>query len=270
MNLFNKLESEHNILYIFETDDGHKIEAVLAKSADCLCVSTHVGCDVGCAFCASCKRGFYRNLSENEVLFQVEHVYSERKFLQDLHFGGIGEPLNNFDCVLSTIEKVKDRIGSFSISTSVPSIEKLDKALNTDFSRITISVHGITKEVRKKLIPNSVELGSILDYLGEKLQQVPTLKEKIYLGYLLLEGVNDSEAEIEKLMSVVQKLQVSVFLMYCNRISDDSTLHTNDSRFIEVMSLLKEKNINFSKSSSSRKDKIGGCGTLRLNRNLVD
>jgi 23S rRNA (adenine2503-C2)-methyltransferase len=270
MKLSNKLESEHNILYIFETDDGYKIESVLAKSAECLCVSTHVGCNIGCTFCASCKKGYYRDLNESEILFQAEHVYNERKFLQDLHIGGIGEPLNNFDNVLSTIEKVKDRIHSFSISTSVPSIEKLDRALNFDFSRITISLHGITEEVRKKLIPNSIQLEKILEYLREKLQQIPGLKDKIYLGYLLLEGVNDSKADIDQLISVVQKLNVSIFLMYCNKISDDSILHTDDNRFSEVMTLLKEKNINFSKSSPSRKDKIGGCGTLRINRSNIE
>lgn len=267
MKMCKKILSDETILYIFNTFDGYKIESVFSKSHHGLCVSTQIGCKIGCLFCASCKNGFIRNLNKDELQYQIDFVTQDQAFLNDLHFAGIGEPLLNYDSVISVFEENKPHIKDIYITTSAPSLAHLNNILKYDFTRVFISFHSFDGETRKKIMPHSLNPNEIINNLSEKIKCNDSFKEKIYIGYLLLHDINDSPNDIEHLTRISMELDIPVYLMFCNRISYNSKFFTDERRFDEVISLLDKKNIRFSKSSPARRDRIGGCGTLRVNRN---
>ncbi len=260
------IESERNILFIFETKDGYKIEAVLAKKPVCLCISTHVGCKIDCVFCASSKKGCIRALTLDELVEQVNCVYEKQGKLNDVHFGGIGEPAINLTNVFSTMENVKDKVNTFSLTTSIPSVESFKKIVEANFSSIAVSMHSINDDTRKQIMPNALPATKVISILKEMVKEYPGLGQKLTIGYIILSGINDSDEEIREFINLAKELDCTLFPMYYNKIDENSSLHTDEKKYSEILELLKSENIKFSKSSGSRRDSIGGCGTLRVNR----
>lgn len=268
MTFLESLESESNVLFIFETVDGYKIESVLAKKPMCLCISTHVGCNVGCIFCASCKKGCMRNLGVDELLAQVRYVYNMYGKLNDIHFGGIGEPLNNLDYVIAAKAMLGEVTKTFSITTSIPDTELFERISMTDFDSITVSLHSTRDKTRKNIMPNSLSAKLLIQYLQGLSKSDPSFANKVTLGFLMLEGINDSDDEIREFINLAKELNCTLFPMYYNKIDDNITLKTNEEKYNRTIEFLKANGIKFSRSSSSRRDAIGGCGTLRLNREV--
>ncbi len=260
------IESEHNILFIFETKDGYKIEAVLAKKPGCLCISTHVGCKIDCIFCASSKKGCIRALTLDELVEQINCVYEKQGKLNDVHFGGIGEPANNLSNVFSAMEKVKDKVNTFSLTTSIPSIESFKKIVEANFSGIAVSMHSVNNDTRKQIMPNALPATNVIDILKKMVKEYPDLSQKLTMGYIVLSGINDSDEEIREFVNLSKMLNCTLFPMYYNKIEENSFLRTDEKKYSEILELLKSENVKFSKSSGSRRDSIGGCGTLRVNR----
>lgn len=268
MKLLESLESESNVLFIFETIDGYKIESVLAKKPMCLCISTHVGCNVGCVFCASCKKGCVRSLSVDELIAQVRHVHNIYKNLNDIHFGGIGEPLNNLEHVIVAKALLGEVTKTFSITTSIPDVELFERIHTADFYSITVSLHSMRDKTRKIIMPNSLPARLLVRYLQEFRKSNPSFGDKVTIGYLMLEGINDSDDEIREFIDLARELNCTLFPMYYNKIDENVRLKTDDEKYNTTIEFLKVNDIKFSKSSSSRRDAVGGCGTLRLNREI--
>jgi 23S rRNA (adenine2503-C2)-methyltransferase len=267
MIFLNKINSDTTILYIFLTKDGYKIESVFSKTHHGICVSSQIGCKIGCLFCASCKNGFIRNLSYEEMDFQFRYIYDEHEYIESLHYAGTGEPLLNIDLVKSTFEEWKKSVQDIFITTSVPCIKSLDCIIKLDFKRIFLSIHSFDFGIRKKLMPNSIDPSYIVDFLKNLDEEV---KEEVYLAHLFINGINDRDSDINQLISISKLLKMPVYLMFYNKISKKVKYHTDFNKFNNAISLLKKNNIEFRVSSSARKDKIGGCGTLRVNRNILN
>ena len=270
MQLHKVIESELNLLYIFRTDDNRFIETVFSKERHNCCISSQIGCNVSCDFCASGKNGFIRNLSEKEILFQIDYVIRTHPIVNYIHFAGIGEPLYNIDI----INRVLDNFGGKShykiqLTTTVPNINNIEKLNKNSISSIVLSIHSLNYIVRKKLIPNSISPTDILNFISSIKNAYSC---KFYIGYLLLSGINDSTDDIDYLVSSAQKYDLPIFLMYYNKINfsieDTINFSTNEERFKYVQNILRNRNIVFSVSSLSRKNPIGGCGTLLVNRNI--
>lgn len=268
MTFLESLESESNVLFVFETVDGYKIESVLAKKPMCLCISTHVGCNIGCVFCASCKKGCVRNLNVDELLAQVKYVHNMYGKLNDVHFGGIGEPLNNLDYVVAAKAMLGEVTKTFSITTSIPNTESFERINMAEFDSITVSLHSMRDETRKTIMPNSLSAKLLIQYLRKFSKSNQTFGSKVTIGYLMLDGINDSDDEIREFINLAKELDCTLFPMYYNKIDDNIRLRTNEEKYNQTIEFLKANDIKFSKSSSSRRDAIGGCGTLRLNREI--
>src|SRR6266513_4315436 len=220
--------------FLFRLDDGNLIESVLIPASPALygetsdrrtiCVSTQVGCAYGCKFCASGLDGFSRNLDASEIVQQllaIEKATDER--IDNVVFMGMGEPLANFANVVRAIRIINApwglEIGArhITVSTSglAPQIRKLaDELLQ---SRIAISLHGATDEVRNKIMPvnrkyNLTTLFAACDYYASK------KKQRIYFEYILIAGVNDNEEQAHLLAGHAKRLSAKVNLIPYNTV----------------------------------------------------
>src|SRR4051812_40912624 len=220
--------------FLFRLGDGSLIESVLTPASPALygersdrrtiCVSTQVGCAYGCKFCASGLEGFSRNLDASEVVQQllaVEKATGER--IDNVVFMGMGEPLANFSNVVRAIRIINApwglEIGArhITVSTSglAPQIRQLaDEPLQ---SRLAISLHGASDEVRDRIMPvnRKYDLATLLaacDYYAAK------KKQRIYFEYILIAGVNDSEEQAHLLAGHAGRIGARINLIPYNTV----------------------------------------------------
>ena len=189
--------------YVYELPDGKCIEAVYIKCRDggTICVSTEVGCPVGCIFCASGRNGFVRNLTASEIVQQV--ICLDRK-VNRIVFMGMGEPLFNYDNVIQAIHILRDRNGlnfptdGITLSTVAP-IEQM-KRLREEHLKIqlTVSLHATKQAVRNRIMPHTSHF-NINEVVKSALSYSERHNRKIVIAYLLLPGVNDSISDIRQL-----------------------------------------------------------------------
>ncbi len=212
--------------FLFRLCDGNFIESVLipAEKRATLCLSTQVGCKFGCAFCASGKRGFKRNLRPSEILGQVLFLRDKLSFqLTNFVFMGMGEPLDNFDNVIRTIQIMNDSRGMgiaarrMTVSTVgiVPGIERLGKlGLQVNLS---LSLHAVRDELRAKLLPVSRKY-TLAEVLKACQEYVRATGRMVTLEYILLRGLNDSADDCSRLASLAKKLKAKVNLIPCSPV----------------------------------------------------
>ena len=263
MKLLKVLRSELNTLFLFELEDGLTIESVFYRG-DTLCVSTQVGCPVRCAFCASGKNGFFRNLTVNEIYNQyalLKEIYPIKR----IAVAGIGEPLSNWKNVKEAFERFKREGLKVSFYTTGFPTKHLRELLHLPHAGVTISVHSLKEETRKYLMPHAGKLEEVVKVLEEELPKLSSKKrKKISLAYLLLKGVNDSKEDLEQLSALAKRLGVSVTLLYYNKTFEFETV--SEEEYEKAFLLLRSKGLRVTLSTRFRKDKLGGCGTLVVNR----
>jgi len=206
--------------------DGNVIESVIIPAHDrtTLCVSSQAGCKMGCAFCMTAMSGFIRNLSVEEIVYQVFAARFELGYAVDtIVFMGMGEPLDNVDVVVQAIRVLSDQRG-FDIACSditvytAGHIEGLKTLAlhNMPRLRLAISINAPTSDLRTKLMPINKRFP--LDELMSYLATYPLCRGGVYfLEYVLLAGINDSEAMAEKLAECVQGLPVRINLIVYNQ-----------------------------------------------------
>ncbi len=266
MKILQSYTSDLNRLYLFDLPEGNTIESVFYRG-DTLCVSTQVGCAIGCPFCESGKYGLYRNLSWKEIFGQYD-------LLKDIHpikriaIAGIGEPLMNFEEVLKAFWKFKELGLKVSFYTTGFPTKHLGELINLPHSGVTISIHSTKESKRKSLLPHA---GSIKELVSELKKNLINLsnkrRKKISLAYLLIKGVNDSVEDIIDFAKLVEELSVSATLLQYNK-TDTKFNPVSDEIYERVFLLLRSLGIRVTLSTRFRRDKLGGCGTLSINRFL--
>ncbi len=202
---------------VITLDDGLKIESVLMRHQDSrntVCLSSQVGCPLGCSFCATGKLGFKRNLRAMEiveqVLFFARYLKKEREGITNLVFMGMGEPFLNYDNVLEAIRILNDKdsfhLGArhFSISTCgiVEGIKRLSgEKLEVN---LAISLHAPNDELRSKIMPinKKYPIKKILEAVDDYLQKT---RRRVMFEYIMIKGVNDSEKCAEELAKLMKK-----------------------------------------------------------------
>jgi 23S rRNA (adenine2503-C2)-methyltransferase len=266
--------------FLFRLADGNLIESVLIPASPSLygttsdrrtiCVSTQVGCAYGCKFCASGLDGFSRNLDSSEIvqqLLEVENASGER--IDNVVFMGMGEPLGNFDNVVRAIRIINApwgmEIGArhITVSTSglAPQIRKLaDEPLQ---SRLAISLHGATDEVRNKIMPvnRKYDLTSLLsacDYYASR------KKQRIYFEYILIAGVNDAEEQAHLLAGHARRLGAKVNLIPYNSVEGLQWSRPSRERQERFLSILREHGTVATLRREKGHDIDAACGQLRL------
>ncbi len=254
-----------NKLYELETEDQNTIEAVFYRG-NTLCVSSQVGCPVKCTFCASGMNGLIRNLSAEEIIQQYENS-PDKGNITNITFAGIGEPLLNWENVKQAFWQFKEKGLKVSFYTTGSPTARFKELLNLPHSGVSLSLHAVSEEKRKKLIPYGEPIDKVLSVFKEHLSTLSNRKRKMYsLAYLLISGENDTEEELEKLAEIAKDLGVGVSLLKYNEIEGIPYKTTPDEEYERAFLFLKSKGVKTTLSNRYRTRKIGGCGTLMTNR----
>ncbi len=263
MKLLQTIESDLNRLFIFELRDGHKIESVHYRG-DTLCVSTQVGCPVICSFCASGKRGLIRNLSAEEI-FEQYRIVSGLFPVRRIAVAGIGEPLSNWQSVKSAFWFFKEKGLKVSFYTSGYPLNRLSELIDLSHCGVTVSLHFISDDKRKRFMPFSGSSLKLLEFLRLKGGSLTRKKRsKISLGYVLFKDLNDSEKDLRLLTEWALRLGVSVTLLRYNETG--GFLPADEERYEHFFRYMRSRGVKVTLSTRFRRDKIGGCGTLVVDR----
>jgi 23S rRNA (adenine2503-C2)-methyltransferase len=220
--------------HLFGLRDGYAIESVLIRRHDgfTACISSQVGCAFGCRFCASGQAGLKRNLTPGEI---VEQVVRLGRKVNRIVFMGIGEPLNNYDNVLAAIRILRDRRGmdfpTTGITLSTIGIPRGLKALREEHLGInlTISLHATTDEIRGKLIAGARK-HVLADVVGGALSWARRHNRVVTFVYLLLPGINDTDADLERLVAMFRGQPARLNLMRWNEVDGLQFSRVSDHR----------------------------------------
>lgn len=219
------------VKYLFEVQQGSLIETVLMKYSDrnTVCVSTQVGCPMGCVFCATGQMGFTRNLSAGEILGQILFVMrtledNEEK-LTNIVFMGMGEPFLNYPALMRTIETLTNsellNFGARRITIStVGIISKLKEFTELDSQvNLAVSLHAPENELRSQLVPAN-RLNPLKSLIAACIEYTDRTRRRITFEYALIDGVNDSDTQARQLISLIKGMLCHVNLIALNPSKD--------------------------------------------------
>ncbi|RUM60064.1 MAG: radical SAM protein [Persephonella sp.] len=260
------IEDKLNRLLEVETADRFTVESVYYRG-DTLCISTQLGCPIKCKFCASGSKGLIRNLSYEEIILQYELAVLDGLNIKNIAFAGIGEPLLNWENTKKAFNYFKDKGLKTSFYTTGFPVKNFKELLNLNHNGLTLSLHAVDEEKRKELIPYGEPLEKILTVFKEHLDKLSKRKKKMYsIAYLLIKNVNDTDEELEKLAEISKYLGVGVSLLKYNEIEDIPYKTTSNEEYEKAFLKLKSLGVKTTLSNRYRTRKIGGCGTLMVNR----
>ena len=257
--------------FLFELADGNMIESVLMKYnyGNSVCISSQVGCRMGCRFCASTIDGLERNLTTSEMLRQIYHIQKitgER--VSNIVVMGTGEPLDNYDNFVKFIHMISDEHGlnisqrNITASTCgiVPNILRLaEEGLQIT---LALSLHGSNQEKRKKLMPvaNKYELSEVLkacDVYFEKTGR------RVTFEYSLVKGVNDQPEDIRELIAILKHRNCHLNVIPVNPIRERDFQKPDSKNAQEFKNKLEKNGINVTIRRERGSDIDGACGQLR-------
>ena len=264
--------------FLFRLDDGAEVESVLIKQPKryTLCVSSQVGCAIGCKFCRTALMGLKRHLSTAEILSQVLAVKDEvRKIatkgedadFYNIVFMGMGEPFHNYDNVVRAIEILNDELGldfsarKITVSTSglVPAIEKFGKSEAQ--ANLAVSLNATTDEIRESLIP--INRKWPLDSLLGALREYPLKRGKrITIEYVMLHGVNDNDEDLKRLPGLLRGIPSKVNLIPYNENAGLGYKAPPRAHVAKWQETLLSKGLNSTIRWSKGDDISAACGQL--------
>ncbi len=261
---------DNTVKYLYELSDLNHIETVLMEynHGYSLCVSTQVGCKMGCKFCASTIAGFKRNLTPSEILLQLYETERDSGVkVSSIVLMGIGEPLDNYDNVTRFLEILSDKDGhnmslrhvSLSTCGIVPKIYDLaDKNYGLTLS---ISLHGTSDEKRSEIMPVNDKY-SINELINACKFYISKTKRRISFEYALIDGVNDSYEQAERLSKLLRGIQSHVNIIPVNKIKERSFKSDRKSA-LRFCSYLTDLGINATIRRTLGADIDAACGQLR-------
>lgn len=271
------LSSDGSEKILLKMHDHLLIEMVIMPYSNrtTLCLSSQVGCRIGCTFCQTGKMGFKRNLSSGEILAQLLLANQRLKGsglerVTNVVFMGMGEPLDNYEEVVKACAlMIEPKAAALSphrvtISTSglVPEIERLGKELPV---RLAISLHNADNDKRSRLMPINRKYS--LAMLKEALLEYPASKRYgITFEYVMIEGVNDSLQDAKKLVTFLHGLKAKVNLIPMNHFPGVEMHSSSSERLREFQSYLALRSIAAPVRYSRNQDRSGGCGQLATKR----
>lgn len=263
-------EGLQNLKIVLRLAPGDEVETVRYRG-DTVCLSTQVGCAVGCPFCASGSQGFFRNLSEEELWAQVAAASPvDEPPIERITLSGIGEPLHNFAVVQRFLDTARRRRLAVSVTTSGGPVGRLAELLRSAHNGVTVSVHAGTEAVRRRMVPRGPELEALFATLAEV---VPTLsrkrRKKTALAYLVLAGTNDADDEIDAFVARARPLGVAVHLYGLNPVEHAPFARGDRERFDAIYARMRAVGLVVRMSSTARLESVGGCGTLVAGRRTL-
>ncbi len=272
----NRVVAEDSTLkLLMGTFDNEIIETVGIPTDKRLtvCVSSQIGCPMGCKFCATGKGGLNRSLRVNEIVDQVISVRETMK-RRPTHvvFMGMGEPLLNIRNVLDSIECLTNDIGigqrKITVSTvgipeTLPDLAKLaQERLGRVKFTLAVSLHAPNQALRESIIPSASSY-PITSLLNDCKKYIALTGRRVSFEYILLGGLNDKEIHAEQLADLMNGFQSHVNLIAYNPIAEENFKRPSQSRVGKFRELLENKGVAVSVRASRGRDKDAACGQLR-------
>lgn len=271
-------ESRDSLKSLITLKDGLEIESVLMRHSDgrnTICVSSQVGCPLGCAFCATGKMGFKRNLEPLEIVEQVILFLRELKKsgekVTNITFMGMGEPFLNYENVIKAVRIINKKIGigarHISIST-VGIIEGIKKIIEEPFQvNLAISLHAANNELRMKIIPANKKypieaiMKVVLEYVSKK-------NRKVMFEYIMIDGLNDSDKNARELSFLLKKLPPHLFMVNLIKYNPTGIFKPSPKERVDKFkAILDKEGIITTERYRFGKGIKAACGQLGLKRN---
>ena len=257
--------------YLFLLEDGNVIESVLMryKHGNSVCISSQVGCRMGCRFCASTLDGLVRGLKPSEMLDQIYKIGKDiGERISNVVVMGTGEPMDNFDNLLKFIELLTDENGlnisqrNLTVSTCgiVPRMRELaDRQLAIT---LALSLHASNQQKRLELMPvaNKYDIHEVIDacrYYFEKTGR------RVTFEYSLVGGVNDTDEDARELSRLIHGMNCHVNLIPVNPIKERDYVQSNAAVIAAFKNKLEKNGINVTIRREMGRDIDGACGQLR-------
>lgn len=288
MKIVKKEKSlDGSIKYLFKLRDNHTVEAVLLLMKDkkkdeegniiksekyTVCISSQVGCKVGCTFCLTAKGGFVRNLTVGEYIAQIVNIKRDNDIPSNkalnIVYMGMGEPLDNFENFVKAVEifsldeglAINKRRQTVSTSGIAKKIEKLgEKDLGI---QLAISLHAVDDELRSELIPmnKAYNIASIIDAV----RKFPVdTRKKVMFEYLVIKNKNDDINSAKKLLSLLNGIQAKVNLIYFNPYPGTSYERPQSEDMIKFRDYLNQRGLICTIRESKGLDISAACGQLK-------
>lgn len=274
--IINKQQNsiDGTIKYLFQLEDGSLIETVLMffEYGSSVCVTSQVGCNMGCTFCASGLLKKQRDLTPGEIVQQVlvvqKHLDETNERLGNIVVMGTGEPFDNYDNVLKAMSIVNNpfglQLGSRHISIStcglVPKIKQFSKE-HMQYN-LAISLHAANNELRSKLMPINRAypleelMNAIKEYCDENTRRVT-------FEYLLLNGVNDTQKDADDLKKLLKGLNAYLNLIPYNEVKENEYKSSSDENALRFYDMLKKNGLSVTLRQKRGTDIDAACGQLR-------
>lgn len=257
--------------FLFRMPDGCLVESVFMKYrfGNSVCISSQVGCRMGCSFCASTLRGLVRSLLPSEMLEQIYAVMRETKEpVSHVVVMGMGEPLDNYDNLVRFLRlltcpegmNLSQRAVTVSTCGIVPNIYRLSKeGLHIT---LALSLHAATDEQRRKIMPVAKKwtIAQLMEACGEYYRATG---RQVTFEYSLIRGVNDSAADARGLSGLANPLQAHVNLIPVNPVMERGYEHPDSAHVAAFKKELEKCGVNVSIRRALGKDIEGACGQLR-------
>lgn len=243
--------------------DAAAVEAVFYPTGT-LCLSTQVGCAVGCLFCASGARGLHRNLTVEELWHQMEAARARGWQPGRITLSGIGEPLHNAAVTEAFLLQAHDRGIPVSVTTTGHPLPALRRLLNLPHNGVMLSLHAGTPATHARLVPRGPNFDALWDTLGEAWPGLSRARRrKVGINVLLLAEVNDNPEEIEALAErLATHPEVTVHLLVPNPVPGSPFQAPEEARVQEIWQMLRARGLHARRANPWRRLRRGGCGTL--------
>ncbi len=274
--------SDGSVKYVFRLADGYIIESVLIpeEKRQTLCISSQVGCAMGCVFCLTGTMGFTRNLTPAEITGQIIAVQEDildnpAPEISNLVFMGMGEPLANLDNLVKSLEILKDELGlnysdrRITVSTcGIPEkIRELGKRIRVN---LAVSLHAADNQTRSRLMP--VNRTHPIEEVLAACRDYPLPKRKrVMFEYALIKGVNDSDDDARRLAGLLRGIPCKINLIRCNESPDLSSVPgfgrfqaSTSERTAAFQQILRDAHYGVFLRASRGSDISAACGQLAV------
>lgn len=260
--------------FLMELSDGNVVESVLMKyrHGNSVCISTQVGCRMGCRFCASTVGGLVRNLRISEMLDQIYEIQRETgERVSHVILMGIGEPLDNYGRVIPMIRMLTDERGLHISQRNVTLstcglVEQIDRLAEEDLTiTLAISLHAPSDSLRREMMPVA-ERYSIREILAACRNYLAKTGRRITFEYSMVEGKNDSLKHAEELSGILRGMNCHVNLIPLNPVEGRMGQRSRRNRVEEFKLALEKNHINGTIRREMGSDIDAACGQLRNKR----
>ena len=257
--------------FLFRLSDGNLIETVLMNHdyGYSVCVTTEVGCNMGCAFCASGMKKKLRNLTTSEIVLQVMMVSKIAEVrVSHVVVMGIGEPFDNYDNVINFLKIINHplglEIGARHITVSTCGlVDKIYEYSNFDLQvNLAISLHAPTNEIRDKIMPinHAYKIEKLIDAIKYYIEKT---NRRVTIEYILISGLNDTAECANKLCDLLHGLNVYVNLIPYNEVIEKPFKRSKKEDMVNFFDILKKRRINVQLRKEQGGDIDAACGQLR-------